>query len=69
VPREMARTPSVEISAVPPIEAWNAAGISKDEIANANNEEAVCAAYRIRINVTGEKEGGYSHVEFLFFVP
>jgi hypothetical protein len=40
VPRLIAETPVVEISVVPS-PAWKAAGINKDEIANASKELAV----------------------------
>ena len=46
MPREMERTPSSEMGVDEPTEAWNAAGISREDIASANNEDAVCAAYR-----------------------
>src|SRR5579859_8004923 len=44
VPRLIARTPGSSRSVMPNA-ARNAAGISSDEIANANNDDAVCATY------------------------
>jgi hypothetical protein len=44
VPRLIASIPVVETAVVPKAE-WKAAGINKDEIASASNDDAVWAVY------------------------
>ena len=48
VPRLMARTPWLETSLFPRA-ASNAAGISKEEMAKASNEDAVCAVWTVNL--------------------
>jgi hypothetical protein len=52
VPRLICKTPLSE-TAVAPRDAWNAAGISSDEMANASNDDAVWAVSHYSLQTKG----------------